>query len=346
MLIIRSVETTDLEAIYELSLLMNFINLPQDREALNEKIKSSINSFKEPSTTLWKNHYIFVIEDTEEKKVIGVSMIHAQHGTEEEPHFYLQVGREKKYSETLRSGFIHGTLKLGIETDGPTEIGGLILRPEYRQSPQKIGKILSYVRFLYLGLYPENFKKEIHAELLPPFDSEGNSPLWEAIGRRFTNMNYLEADLLSRTNKEFILTFYPREKIYETLLPMEARSAIGKVGKETKPVKKMLEAIGFKYRKQVDPFDGGPHYRAKLKEIKVIKNMFHGKIVIDTGFNESTATPVLITLPCPKGRFLATRAMANVKNDGKIIVSAKDLPGLKIPLDFNASGIFLDQKEK
>jgi arginine N-succinyltransferase len=346
MLIIRSVEASDLDSIYELSLLMNFINLPQDQEALNDKIKSSIESFKNPSPVLWKNHYIFVIEDLEEKKVIGVSMIHAQHGTEEEPHFYLKVGREKKYSETLRSGFIHGTLKLGIETDGPTEIGGLVLMPEYRQSPLKIGKVLSYVRFLYLGLHPENFKKEIHAELLPPFDSEGNSPLWEAIGRRFTNMNYHEADLLSRTNKEFILTFYPREKIYETLLPMEARSAIGEVGKETKPVKRMLEAIGFKYTKQVDPFDGGPHYRAKLKDIKVIKKMFNGKIVFDTGFNKSTATPTIITLPCPKGKFLAARVMANVIENSQIIISSKDLPGYKIPEDFKSSGIFLDLKEK
>ncbi len=345
MLIIRSVEATDLDAIYELSLLMNFINLPQDRDALNEKIKSSIESFKNPSPILWKNHYIFVVEDPEDKKVIGVSMIHAQHGTEEEPHFYLQVGREKKYSETLRSGFIHGTLKLGIETDGPTEIGGLVLQPEFRKHPLKIGKALSYVRFLYLGLHPENFKKEVHAELLPPFDSEGNSPLWEAIGRRFTNMNYHEADLLSRTNKEFILTFYPREKIYETLLPMEARSAIGKVGKETKPVKKMLEAVGFKYTKQVDPFDGGPHFRSKLKDIKVIKNMFHGKIILDTDFNPETAISVILTLPSPKGKFIAARILANIANNS-IIISSKDLQGYKIPDDFVSTGIFLDQKEK
>ena len=200
--------------------------------------------------------------------------------------------------------------------------------------------------FFIFGLHSENFKKEIHAELLPPFDSEGNSPLWESHGRRFTNMNYHEADLLSRTNKEFILTFYPREKIYETLLPMEARSAIGKVGKETKPVKKMLEAIGFKYTKQVDPFDGGPHYRAKLKDIKVIKKMFNGKIVFDTEYNQSTATPVIITLPCAKGKFLAARVMANVIDNSQIIISSNDLPGYKIPDDFKSSGIFLDQKEK
>jgi arginine N-succinyltransferase len=117
------------------------------------------------------------------------------------------------------------------------------------------------------------------------------------------------------------------------------------VGKETKPVKKMLESIGFKYKKQVDPFDGGPHYRAKLKDIKVIKNMFSGKIILDTDFNETSATPVLITLPCPKGHFLATRVMANIKSD-IIIVSSKELADFKIPKEYKASGIFLDQKEK
>src|SRR5690606_35502914 len=36
--------------------------------------------------------------------------------------------------------------------------------------------------------------------------------------------------------------------------------------------------IGFNYINEVDPFDGGPHYRCKLKDIKPIKNMLHAKI--------------------------------------------------------------------
>lgn len=76
---------------------------------------------------------------------------------------------------------------------------------------------------------------------MPPFDNKGNSPLWEAIGRRFMNMDYHEADILSRSNKEFILSLYPAENIYQTLLPFDARDAIGKVGKDTEPVRKMLE---------------------------------------------------------------------------------------------------------
>lgn len=270
---LRAVQKNDIDDLFALSKLYTFINLPSDREIIEEKVLSSLKTFETPSNKMEDNHYIFVLEDLELGKVIGCSMIHAQHGTDEEPHFYLTVGQENKFSKSINTGFIHGTLKLGYDTDGPSEIGGLILNPSYRGNPNKLGKQLSFVRFLYMGMYPTEFKELIHTELMPPFDSEGRSPLWEAIGRRFLNMEYHDADVLSRKNKEFILSLFPSGTIYETLLPIEARNAVGKVGKDTLPVKKMIESIGFKYTNEVDPFDGGPHYRCPLKDLKPVKNM-------------------------------------------------------------------------
>lgn len=273
MFIIRNATLNDLSDLYELSQHMVFINLPPDRDIIKKKINASIKSFKSPSDILENNYYIFVLEDSEKRKVIGASMIHGKHGTEEEPHFYLKVSKEQKYSKTINTGFIHGTLKLGLTSDGWSEIGGLILSPDFRGHLDKLGKQLSYVRFLYIGLNRHRFTDYIHSELMPPLDNKGQSPLWEAIGRRFMNMEYEDADVLSRQNKEFILSLYPSDTIYETLLPPEARFAIGKVGKETQPVKKMLESIGFHYTEEVDPFDGGPHYRAKTDDIKPIKKI-------------------------------------------------------------------------
>ena len=34
----------------------------------------------------------------------------------------------------------------------------------------------------------------------------------------------------------------------------------------------MLEDIGFKYMEEVDPFDGGPHYRSKLIDLRPYKD--------------------------------------------------------------------------
>ncbi len=272
MYILRNAVEEDLDQILELSQLKVFINLPSDRKILEEKIENSLRSFNKPSKNLEDNLYVFVLEDTETNRILGVSLIHGKHGTEIEPHFYLTVGQENKYSNSLNTGFIHGTLKFGHNPDGYTEIGGLILEPGHRGSPFKLGKALSFARFLYIAQRPNEFTDEIHVELMPPFDSNGNSPLWEAIGRKFLNMDYTEADVLSRKNKEFILSLFPSETIYETLLPLAARDSIGKVGKETLPVKRMLESIGFEYTNEVDPFDGGPHYRAKKENISLLKN--------------------------------------------------------------------------
>ena len=294
MFILRNVNIQDLDDLYELSGRMTFINLPHNKRVIEDQIKRSMICFNNPGDDLSNNYYFFVLEDTEKKKVIGVSMIHAQHGTEKEPHFFLRVSSENKYSQSINTGFVHGTLKLGLDTDGPTEIGGLVLDPSYRGNPHKLGKQISFVRFLYMSLYPERFKPVIHSELMPPFDKDGNSPLWEAIGRRFMNMNYDEADRLSRNNKEFILSLYPSDNIYMTLLSPTARNAVGKVGEETQPVKRMLEKIGFEYTMEVDPFDGGPHYRCPLEKISLVRNKMTGKLTSGE-FNQNLATTALIS---------------------------------------------------
>jgi arginine N-succinyltransferase len=314
MFVIRNLTHDDLEDVFELSSLQVFINLPNDRGALKKIITKSLDSFKSPKSDLWENYYVFGLEDCETSKIIGVSMIHAQHGTEDEPHFYLRVGHENKYSKTINTGFVHGTLRLGLDTNGPTEIGGLVLSPAYRGNDGKLGKQLSFSRFLYMSMYPDHFKPVVHSELMPPFDSSGKSPLWEAVGRRFMNMDYIEADMLSRNNKEFILSLFPADNIYQTLLPLNARNAIGKVGKQTEPVKRMLESIGFEYTDEVDPFDGGPHYRCKLSEIHPIKNAISGELNFVDSLDEETPR-YIISIPTSDYQFFATTAPAILKDE-------------------------------
>jgi arginine N-succinyltransferase len=342
MYILRSVAHHDLKDLLGLSELVVFINLPPDEQIIEKKIESSIKSFKNPDKKkFYKNYYLFVLEDLENKEVVGVSMIHAQHGTEEEPHFFLKVSQEHKFSKTLNTGFIHGTLKLGLDTNGPTEIGGLVINPECRNNPEKLGKQISFVRFLYMAMYPERFKPTILSELMPPLDKQGNSPLWEAIGRRFLNMGYQEADILSRSNKEFILSLYPSDTIYETLLPLEARNSIGKVGKETEPVKRMLESIGFKYVDEVDPFDGGPHFRTELKSIKLVQNMIKGKINTNKFVNKENSKRALFTITYDDHDFAATQSHAEVINQ-EIFVEQEIIQKFNIKNGAETNLIFIE----
>ncbi len=325
---LRPARLSDIEDLFVLSQHYVFISLPSDKDLITKKVKSSIKAFKKASKDISEDTYIFVLEDLSKGKVIGCSMIHAQHGTEEEPHFFLTVSQENKFSESINTGFIHGTLKLGYDTDGPTEIGGLILDPNYRNNNHKLGKQLSFVRFLYMGLNKKRFKETIHSELMPPFDKDGRSPLWEAIGRRFLNMEYHDADLLSRSNKEFILSLYPSDTIYETLLPLEARNAIGKVGQDTLPVKRMLESIGFKYTKEVDPFDGGPHYRSKLSEIKPVKELQDLQLKLNQDVDKKDNKNYLVSLK-DSDEFMAIKISGTIKS-GKLLTSMKEIEDLSI----------------
>lgn len=276
MILLREIQERDLASLEHLARIPGFINLQADRDFLLERISRSLASFRAPLRSPGSKNddskYLFVAEDLATGQILGTSMVAAQHGTEAAPHFYFEVGSEEKFSKSIGTGFIHGTLKLRYDTNGPSEIGGLVMDPQFRNHPQKVGRQISFVRFLYIAMNRERFRRNLLAELLPPLNQNGLSPLWEAIGRRFTNMDYWEADRLCQQDKEFIFSLFPVGKIYTTFLPAEARNAIGKVGRDTEPVLHMLNKIGFRYKNQVDPFDGGPHLWAKRDELTPIKS--------------------------------------------------------------------------
>lgn len=264
MFLLREVRPSDLADLEELASRLNTLNLPANRETLEKIIKTSCASFGE-DTQGTKGEYVFVLRDIEADRVIGTAMIIAQHGTYERPAVYFGIRKEERYSPHLKQHIIHQLLELTFNYDGPTEIGGLILHPDFRGHKLRLGKLLSFVRFLYIGMRPERFRDEIVAELLPPLNEDGTSALWDALGHKFTGIDYLHADKLSRENVDFIRRLFPSTPIYASLLPKEVRDLIGSVGKPTLPVKRMLERIGFCYDNSIDPFDGGPTFRVRTQ---------------------------------------------------------------------------------
>lgn len=269
--LLREVKMTDLPSIFDLASTFSLLNLPADERIIGEKIERSTKSFREDHLPVGDNEYFFVIEDIEKKKVVGTSLILAKHGTEDSPHTYFDVRKKERYSKELGVGFIHQVLKLCYDADGPTEIGGLLVNDTYRGRPEKLGKQISLVRFLYMAMHRQKFENRILCELTPPLSPDGRSEFWEALGRKFTGLPYAEADYLSRQNKEFIKNLFPEEDIYTCILDAKARYVIGRVGLATMPAKHLLESIGFKYLNQIDPFDGGPHYGAQLGDITLVK---------------------------------------------------------------------------
>jgi arginine N-succinyltransferase len=295
---IRSAAPSDEDQLLELAAHLDTVNLPNDREAirgiLDHAQKSFAGTIKDPR----RREYVFVLVDLAQQRMVGTSMIIGQLGRRDAPYIYVDVFEEERYSATLDRHFRHVVLKIGYSYNGPTEIGGLIVDPEYRKKPERLGLMISYVRFLYIKMHREWFRDELLAELLPPLEPDGTSHLWDAVGRKFTEMTYAEADLLSKKNKEFIKGLFPEGAIYATLLPQTAQDVIGKVGTQTRGVEKMLRRIGFRYAYRVDPFDGGPHFTAPTDEVTLVQRA-----------HEATVTTLL-----PAGQQPKTRALVGVES--------------------------------
>lgn len=314
--LLREVEPKDAKDILALTESFSLLNLPADERIINEKIQRSQKSFRGESPSADEAEYFFVLEDAEKKKVIGTSLVLAKHGTEDFPHTYFDIRKKEKYSKELGVGFIHQTLTMCFDYDGPTEIGGLLVSDAYRGRPEKLGKQISLIRFLYMGMHRQRFENRILCELTPPLSSEGRSEFWEGLGRKFTGLPYQEADYLSRHNKEFIKNLFPEEEIYTCILDAKARYVIGRVGLSTMPAKHLLESIGFKYLNQIDPFDGGPHYGAELDEIPLVKKCKSYEL---TSGKIANFDSLALVGTDSQGRFRGCMSYFDVKS-GKIIL--------------------------
>lgn len=274
---IRALLPGDEEGLLYVARHLNSVNLPHDKDSVHEITDQSLKSFSGEIQNAKKRQYVFALIDRQpapgqSPRMIGTSMVIAQLGQRGAPYIYFDVLDEEKYSATIDKHFHHTVLRIGYSYNGPTEIGGLVMDPDYRRAAERLGTMISYVRFLFMAAHRDLFQDEVLAELMPPLEPDGTSHLWEALGRRFTGMSYADADFLSKKNKEFIKGLFPEGTIYATLLSEEAQNVIGKTGVQTRGVEKLLRRIGFRYAHRVDPFDGGPHFTARMDEITLVEN--------------------------------------------------------------------------
>jgi arginine N-succinyltransferase len=311
---------SDEDELLRLAQHLNTVNLPNDRGHIQRLLEHSEKSFR-GEVPERRRKYVFLLCDRESGQALGTSTIVAQLGRRDAPYIYLDVIDEEKYSTALDRHFHHTVLRIGFSYDGPTELGGLVVAPEHRSAPERLGLLISYVRFLYIATHRELFKNELLAELLPPLGEDGTSHLWEAVGRRFTGMSYAEADLLSSENKSFVRDLFPSGNIYTSLLSPEAQSVIGKVGAQTRGVEKMLRRIGFRYAKRIDPFDGGPHFIANAEEVAPIRETVRAALAVGTP--PASAPRAIVGRDLAEPPYFRAVAVPAVVGEGSVATTAE-----------------------
>ncbi|MEK7412897.1 MAG: GNAT family N-acetyltransferase [Planctomycetota bacterium] len=264
---IRPVHTADAPQLLELASQLDTLNLPNNPVAITKLIADSEQSFAggDPHHATYT---LVAVRDSDER-LLGTSSVIAYHGTPEEPHYYLRVVDQVVHSKQLNTDRPRRILKLDKDIEPWTELGGLVVHPDARG--QGLGKLLVAARLLLIAMHPARFCSRLLAELLPPRRPDGSNAFWDAVGGPLTGLDYYRADLLCRSDKEFIDAFFPHEEIVVDLLPPAARELISHEGPTTTPVRSLLSRAGFTYLGTVDPFDAGPHDGAPIREILPIQ---------------------------------------------------------------------------
>ncbi|MBE8221615.1 MAG: arginine N-succinyltransferase [Bdellovibrionales bacterium] len=266
--IVRMAEEKDLKDIYNLSKSVELFNLPPDKDFLQEIILISKKSIASTPIPKIKSQYLFVLEDTKTKVVIGTGQIKAQKTHDKRANYTFQILQEKKYSHSLDIFVDHKKLKLTEDWEPLTELGGLVVAKDYQGSPNKLGKLLSFARLFYISQFVERFNQRLYVEIAPK-----SQALWKSLSSKFIPLTYKEADLKSKQNQEFFSSLLPKEDIYLSMLSEQAQKDIAQAPDKSLPAMKLLEKTGFVYRDEVDPFDGGICLRGRVQHLPFYKKL-------------------------------------------------------------------------
>ena len=273
MLFVRPAKLDDLDDLQTLAAAagIGMTNLPADRDLLAAKVELSQQSLNK--STLSKpgeEFYFFVMEDTDNQRVVGTTGIIAGVGLSR-PFYSFKILRLTHTSQELQQYQPVQVLQMVEEYRGCTEVATLYLSPDYRKD--RNGRLLSRCRFLFLAQFPERFANLVFAEMRGVNDDQGHSIFWENVGQHFIDMEFSKADFLSAQGKyQFIADLMPKYPIYIRLLPKQVQEVIGVAHEATKPALKLLQREGFRFEGCVDVFDAGPTVHCPLSYVATVQD--------------------------------------------------------------------------
>lgn len=316
MLVVRPVTLEDHDEILALAHLagIGMTSLPPDPEVLSRKIKRAVRSFAGEPEHPQDEAFLFALEDTEVKRIVGTVGIVAHVGIQR-PFYSYKLSTIVQASEKVGVYSLNRVLHMVNDYTGASELGSLFLAPDYRRDG--IGRFLSRCRHLMLAEFPQLFSDIVISEIRGVQDLKGESPFYNNLARHFFQMDFKHADFIYATQGgQFIADLMPRYPIYVKMLPQDAQAVIGVPLEASLPAKKMLEQEGFTHEGYVDIFDAGPTMQCERDQIRTVR--------------ESHKMPV--------------KVIANVNDDAIYMVAntgLRDFRMTRTPLGISAGGVVL-----
>lgn len=288
--------------------------LARTRNTLERAVARSLESFGAQPEVPRDESYLFVLV-ADDGSLAGTAAIAATAGASGTFFCFRrevlhQVARDLNISHRVQA------LTLCSDLTNCSQLSGFFLP---RREAGKQAALLSRARLLFAAAAPERFADKFFASMAGFTDASGRSPFWDALGRKFFGMDFLEAERMieGARNRSLIVELMPPYPVYVPLLPREAQQAMGQVHAEGRLSCRLLEEEGFAPDQYLDIFDGGAILQAHGSALRAFADSTR-RAVAELGARTDAEEPVfhLVSNARTEGfRAVATRCRAPAFSD-------------------------------
>jgi arginine N-succinyltransferase len=273
MYVVRPVEPADVGALETLlaASTPGVHTLPRTREKIAALVERSVASFAAHVDIPSEETYLFVLEDLEHHELVGTAAIHASAGSNG-TYFAFRNDVIQQVSRDLNISHSVHALTLCSELTAYSQLSGFTIhhrnKADYRAGHE--AALLSRARLLYAVLAPHRFGDRFFVPLAGVTNDDGQSPFWDALGRKFFKMDFLDAERVigGARNRTMIVELMPHYPVYVPLLPGPAQEAMGQIHPSGQRAFDLLTEEGFEADEYIDIFDGGPILQAHKNALR------------------------------------------------------------------------------
>ncbi len=266
--IVRLARPGDLPGLLDLAASADstMTTIPHDPDAMAAKLDAAVASVAADRVVDGSETYLFVLEEA--GRIVGLSAIYATVGVDR-PFYSYKVSSISQASPDLGVRVDTRLLHLVNDYAGAAVVGTLFLHPAARGGGR--GRLLSLTRFVFMAAHRERFGDRVMAEMRGLTLDDGRSPFWDAVGKRFFQREFPEADLRRGHEFRHICELFPTYPIYADLLPAAAQAVIGRTHPEAEPAVRLLEEQGLRNHGYVDIFDAGLCLHAFIDDLNIVR---------------------------------------------------------------------------
>lgn len=267
MFVVRPVTSADIPALQALTETAPGVHtLPRTLRSLGLAVERSLASFAAQPDAPADESYFFVLESPEGAPA-GTAVMAATAGAS---GAFFAFRRDVLNQVSRDLGISHDVHMLTMCSDltGHSQLSGFHLLERLHAGPE--AALLSRARLLFAASAPQRFREKFFVSMPGIVDDAGRSPFWEALGRKFFQLDLLEAERMieGARNRTLIVELMPHYPVYVPLLPADAQAAMGKVHADGELAFRILSEEGFEADGYIDIFDGGPILRARRHALR------------------------------------------------------------------------------